>query len=120
MKKLSVIAQEQGKSLAELKEKGPEDTDLRVDPNGYDAVPEQGKPKNSEIDNYFFLPALGSYNDDKLIQLGSNGTYWSSSTCINSARRSRYLYAYVLTFASNEVVVFGTNRTSGYIAQPFK
>lgn len=120
LKKLSVIAQEQGKSLAELKEKGPEDTDLRVDPNEYDAVPEQGKPKNSEIDNYFFLPALGSYNDDKLIQLGSNGTYWSSSTCINSARRSRYLYAYVLTFASNEVVVFGTNRTSGYIAQPFK
>lgn len=118
LKKLSVIAQEQGKSLAELKEKGPEDTDLRVDPNGYDAVPEQGKPKNSEIDNYFFLPALGSYNSGQLIELGSKGTYWSSSTCISTSRR--HLYAYVLTFAKDDVSMLGTNRITGYIAMPFK
>ncbi|KGF42177.1 hypothetical protein HMPREF0647_11090 [Prevotella bivia DNF00320] len=118
LKKLSVIAKENNKNLADLKESAFDGTDWRTNSKEDGVTPKQGKPKNSEIDNYFFLPALGSYNGGQLIELGSKGTYWSSSTCISPSRR--HLYAYVLTFAKDDVSMLGTNRITGYIAQPFK
>lgn len=81
-KKASVIASENGKGSADkLKEKAP---------NGKDYVHEQPfitPPDNKNIEqkapdnrsNYFFLPAMGRYENGKLIEFGSYGRYWTST-----------------------------------------
>ena len=115
LKKLSVIAQENGKELADLKLKDPKDKDLRASSDYYYISPKSGKPADSEIDKYFFLPALGHYDDGKLHYLGFHGYYWSSS-----AYPSISSSAYSLTFNSGSVDLNNNNRVIGFLAQPFE
>ena len=114
-KKLSVIAQENGKEPAALKLYDPDGKDFRVSFDYYYTSPESGKPADSEIDKYFFLPALGYYRDGQLTYFGSGGFYWSSSTAPGSSD-----WAYHLTFHSNSVDLYGSPRSYGQIPQPFK
>ena len=114
-KKLSVIAQENGKEPAALKLYDPDGKDLRVSFDYYYTSPESGKPADSEIDKYFFLPALGYYRDGQLTYFGSGGFYWSSSTAPGSSD-----CAYHLTFHSNSVDLYGSPCSYGQIPQPFK
>ena len=116
LKKLSVIAQENGKKPADLKLKGPKGNDLRASYEYYSISPKNGKPSDSVIDNYFFLPALGYCDYGKLRFLGSSGYYWSSS-----ADPSDSGGAYALYFVSGLVDVgYGDFRSCGYVAQPFE
>lgn len=115
LKKLSVIAKEKDKQLADLKLKNPEDIDMRTTYNFYQVVPIDGKPNDSEINNYFFLPALGYYYSDQLSDFGSSGNYWSSSTHPNDSG-----YVYFLNFNSGSVLVNVTSRDCGVVAQPFE
>lgn len=118
LKKLSVIAQENGKALADFKLTDPNGADLRTSYSSYDVSPISGKPADSEIGNYFFLPALGYYNFfGQLCDLGSDGNYWSSSA---SADPSDSGYAYYLDFDSGSVAVYDSERSLGYVAQPFE
>ena len=116
LKKLSVIAQENGKKPADLKLKDPKGNDLRASYDYYSISPKNGKPSDSVIDNYFFLPALGWYDKGKLSYLGSLGNYWSSS-----ADPSDSGGAYALYFNSGLMDVgYGDFRRYGYVAQPFE
>ena len=125
LKKLSVIAQENNKKLAELKQKDPNGIDLRKSYKNYEVSLEKSRPSDSEIDNYFFLPALGGYFGGKLYSLGSwGGYYWSSS-----ANPGNSNYAYYLSFDNNYLKVeaengmpngTGKGRGNGFVAQPFK
>ncbi|MES4922267.1 hypothetical protein ABVC70_10175 [Hoylesella timonensis] len=118
LKKLSVIAQESSKEPAALKEKDPKGNDLRASSSNdtYGISPTNGKPADSEIDKYFFLPALGYCYKGQLNGLGSDGYYWSSSAYpgISSG-------AYVLDFRSGNVKLhYHFYRDIGYVAQPFE
>lgn len=119
LKKLSVIAQEQGMQLAKMKEVAPNGVNLitirNFDSDNYTISPRSGKPNNSEISKYFFLPALGYYHSDRLNRLGSDGYYWSSSA-YHSASSS----AYFLNFISGSVSVNYYLRGLGYVAHPFE
>ena len=115
LKKLSVIANENNKQLADLKLKNHEGIDMRTTYNFYEVVPIDGKPNDSEINNYFFLPALGYYGSGQLSDFGSNGNYWSSS-----AHPSDSGYVYFLNFNSGSVLVNVTSRDYGVVAQPFE
>lgn len=115
LKKLSVIAKEKNKQLADLKLKNHEGIDMRTTYNFYEVVPIDGKPNDSEINNYFFLPALGYYGSGQLSDFGSNGNYWSSS-----AHPSDSGYVYFLNFNSGSVLVNVTSRDYGVVAQPFE
>ena len=117
LKKLSVIAQENGKELSALKLEDPNNKDLRASSDYYYISPANGKPADSEISKYFFLPALGCYISGKLYDLGSRGNYWSSS-----ANPSNSSYAYNLYFTSDLVNLNSLNlgRGNGYVAQPFE
>ena len=124
LKKLSVIAQENNKKLVELKQKDPNGNDLRKSYKNYWVNLEDGKPSNSEIDNYFFLPALGCYYAGELNYLGHWGYYWSSS-----ANPGNSSYAYYLFFDYTTINVkaengrsndTGKGRGNGFVAQPFK
>ena len=115
LKKLSVIAQENGKTLAELKLKDPNGTNLLTSANNYSISPISGKPADSEIGKYFFLPALGYYLEGQLYVLGSSGSFWSSSADPGNSE-----FAYFLDFGSGSVAVEGVFRDNGCVAQPFE
>lgn len=116
LKKLSVIAEENGKQLADLKKADPDGRTLRDD-NLYSSVwCKQGKPASSEISKYFFLPALGHYSDGYLQGFGSDGYYWSSSASYNM----HYAPSYNLCFNGVSVSLLRFNRECGFVAQPFE
>ena len=115
LKKLSVIAQENGKEPSALKLKDPKGNDLRASSDYYYISPANGKPADSEIGKYFFLPALGYYGNGKLYYLGSDGRYWSSSAGPSSSS-----YACDLYFSSRGVGLDYSDRSFGFVAQPFE
>ena len=115
LKKLSVIAQENGKEPAALKQADPRGNDLRISTDYYTISPKNGKPADSVIGNYFFLPALGNYGDGELNHLGSDGYYWSSSAYPSNSSYACYLYFY-----SGSVYLYGNSRNNGFVAQPFE
>lgn len=115
IKKLNIIAQEQGKELADLKVKNHLGIDMRSTKKAYSKPPLIGKPSASEISKYFFLPALGYYYDGKLNFFASKGYYWSST-----ASPDRSDYAYYLHISNSRVFVSYFLRENGFIAQPLE
>ena len=114
LKKLSVIAKDAGKEPAALKDADPNGTNLLTSDERYGIPPKLGKPADSVIGNYFFLPALGYYDNGKLTDLGSYGYYWSSSASPSNS------YAYGLYFGSDGVGLGSDGRNYGLVAQPFE
>ena len=115
LKKLSVIAKDAGKEPAALKDADPNGKNLLTSYQSYNISPANGKPADSVIGNYFFLPALGRYTNGTLDSLGSNGGYWSSS-----AYPSDSSGAYCLSFYSGGVYLHNGYRSNGFVAQSFE
>ncbi|MDY3105204.1 MAG: hypothetical protein SOW45_10975 [Prevotella sp.] len=117
LKKLSVIAEENGKKPAELKQNDPNGKNLLTfsNPQSYKFPPKFGKPSDSEIGKYFFLPAMGHYTQGDTYHFGFGGSYWSS-TADPSYNRG----AYCLNFFYGAVELYYEPRTRGCIAQPFE
>lgn len=115
LKKLSVIAQENGKELADLKLKDPKGNNLLTSSDFYSVSPKSGKPADSEISKYFFLPALGVYSSGQPYGLGSEGDYSSSSACPSISS-----LAYDLNFNIVRVTLNSIYRDDGCVAQPFE
>ena len=129
LKKLSVIAREQHKTVDELKKKAPDGIDYTRSTNipGGDhfhggEVQQYGKPSN--IDDYFCLPLIGGYKPDGGDFTNSNrwfagadspavGFYWSSTPAPGSLDK-----AYVLEisfFPSQKTFAIRTmNRQYGF------
>ena len=82
-KKQSVIAADEGKSIADLKSAAPNGSNYAG--YTYDAsftkTPIEGKPSN--LNDYFYLPALGEYMHASLGNVGEKGLYWSTSPLEN-------------------------------------
>ena len=118
LKKLSVIAQESGKELAALKQADPNGKNLLASYDSYTISSAKGKPADSEIDKYFFLPGLGFYVMGKLTSFGTYspyGFFWSSSAHPSISDSAYYLY-----FGSGLVSVDSHLRSNGIVAQPFE
>ena len=87
-------------------------TDWRTNGNGRSWSVSQTLPDAADAGNYFYLPALGSYNSGQLSNVGNYGYYWLSSAYPwygNSA--------YNLYFGSGSVGVSNNNRGVGYRAE---
>ena len=92
-------------------------TDLRTTYKNYNntnsSIINSGVPSAADAGNYFYLPALGYYNDGRLNSVGSNGFYWSSSALPWDSYN-----AYTLKFDSGGVVGFSNlGRNSGFRAE---
>ena len=80
-------------------------TDMRTTFKEYDNTSSSlnsGLPSVADAGNYFYTPALGSYNTGRLSSVGSSGYYWSSSANPGDSN-----YAYFLGFYSGHVYVSG-------------
>ena len=88
-------------------------TDMRTTYKSYSntssSINTSGLPSVADAGNYFYLPALGYYYFDKLVYVGGDGNYWSSS-----AYPFGKIYAYRLIFTRNFVTIDQQNRTQGF------
>ena len=74
------------------------------------------RPSDSEITDYFFLPAYGMYSSGMLGGFGSYGAYWSSSSNPEFGGGQ----AYYLSFLYNEVAVTINTRGYGFPGRAFE
>ena len=70
-------------------------------------------PSAADAGNYFYLPALGHYNFDKLYVVGRYGLYWSSSPYSWPSN-----YAYYMEFHNGFATVRSGYRFYGYRVEP--
>ena len=90
-------------------------TDLRTTSKYYqnnNSSINSGLPSAADANNYFYLPALGSYTAGRLYNVGVLGLYWSSSAYPWVSKR-----AYYLRFLSGYIQVLNDNHTSGFRAE---
>ena len=98
------------------KDKDPNEQDVREDPSGnfYYSISKKTAPSASEINQYFYLPALGQYSNDRLYSVGSQGFYWSSNGFSWDDETAQYL-----VFDKSSIQMHFCYRYSGLVAQPF-
>ena len=113
-KKKSVLLAE-GNYNTEISADGT--TDLRTTYKYYSntnsSIKNSGLPSAADANKYFYLPALGFYRSGQPYDVGSIGSYWSSSADPWGSFR-----AYNLSFNSVYVGVGNGNRNDGHRVEP--
>ena len=95
-------------------------TDLRTTWKNYNnnnsSINNSGLPSAADANKYFYLPALGFYNLGRLVSVGRNAFYWSSS-----ANPSESNNACNLGFGSGNAGVYcGNDRYGGFRVDGFE
>ena len=93
-------------------------TDLRTTTKTYtnsnSSIVNSGLPTATEVNNYFYLPALGLYDvTGELFNIDLVGYYWSSSAPSQSTS------AYYMAFASGTVSINSSYRGTGHYVRKF-
>ena len=115
IKKQSVIASENSKTVLQLKDKDPFGYDNRGNLTSTPSAPmhsgsfsvtplAQGKPTN--ISNYFYLPALGSYYSGTLY-IDKLGSYWGSTPHTGDSASAGF------SFSGNQIFIAWFSRSIG-------
>ena len=86
-------------------------TDWRTNQTSDDWSVSQTLPSAADAHNYFYLPALGTYDFGQLNFIGSSGGYWSSSAVSSS-------FACYMYFTSTGVRVLFHTRRYGMMIEP--
>ena len=89
--------------------------DLRISYNSFENPLLSSLPSASEANQFFYLPALGSYEPGKLIDMAQYGYYWSSS-----ANPFNKFFAYGIFFTPGSIKVYDYRRERGFWAQKFE
>ena len=69
-------------------------TDWRTTGKTHGWTSSQTLPSAADAGNYFYLPALGNYQYDKMINVGFGGHYWTSSALTWSNQDAFLLFFY--------------------------
>ena len=123
LKKLSRIAADQHVTTTYMKTKGVNGVDMRthtivIMTTPYFTIPKQTLPNAAEQADYFYLPALGSYNNGAFQECGRNGYYWSSTAAPTGGNGNAWLMSISKDYL--DMHDFGSDRRGGIIAAPFK
>ena len=108
------IASTEHTTLVAMKNAAPDGHDLRIFPGGGSNTSIiSGAPSASEIDDYFYLPAIGGYYNGSFRYIGENATYWTST--------GYYFGGSAFSMSFGETYVGGVygSRSEGVRAQPF-
>ena len=92
----------------------PDGTDFRFGGTN-SSTPSHTLPSASEINKYFYLPALGCYAPLVLQRVGEYGMYWTST-----ASNWNKDFAFMLQFTSSNVVATVYPRAYGLRVQAFE
>ena len=92
-------------------------TDLRIIKKLYDKTPSESLPVVTDINNYFYLPNLGTYRYGQFfIAAWGGGFYWSSSA---DPEYGNTAYRLQFNYHGGGVAVDYFDRDGGLVAQPF-
>ena len=91
---------------------GVDGNDWRTNGGGSSWSVSQTLPDAADANNYFYLPALGSYYSGQLNGVGGYGAYWSSS-----ASSLNNLIACYLRFNNGNVNIYYSGRKYGFRAE---
>ena len=110
------IAMKHGKTITDLKNAGPDNKDHRTIVMSFtNNSLNTGLPTN--IQDYFFLPALGYYMFSQLKFVGRDGAYWSSSADPSGGSQN----ACGLVFRNNVALAYTAYpRAMGNMVQKFE
>ena len=75
----------------------------------------RSRPSDTEINDYFFLPALGQYYNGWMLGFGEAGFYWSLSANLWGTPDSYDLY-----FTPYQIGLFGSSRKTGHLIRTFE
>ena len=75
----------------------------------------RSRPSDTEINDYFFLPALGQYYNGWMLGFGESGFYWSLSANLWGTPDSYDLY-----FTPYQIGLFGSSRKTGHLIRTFE
>lgn len=114
LKKLDKIAQQYGKTVAQLKQAAPNGTNYATSGTApsVDVAPLQGNLSSNS--DFFYLPALGYYKDGKLIGTGQEAYFWLSTPSFLSGK------AYNIGFNKVNVTLGNIGRNSGFLVRKFE
>ena len=123
LKKLSRIAADKHVTTAYMKTKAIDGVDMRthtiiIMTTPYFTIPKQTLPDAAEQADYFYLPALGEYENGVFQECGRNGHYWSSTAAPTGWSTEAWHMSIRKEFL--DMHDFGSDRRSGIIAAPFK
>ena len=90
-------------------------TDWRIVSENQSWSVSQTPPSAADASNYFYLPALGGYNNGQLTAVGIGCDYWSSS-----ADPTNIMIAYILDIDNGGVRVMRTGRHNGLRVDGFE
>ena len=114
LKKQSVIAAEQTpiKTISDLKTAAPDGTDYRTIPHPTFTNSSIAVDKPTNLNDYFYLPARGSYLYGGTLQnVGEEGFYWSCTPDLWN-----WYFAGMIELSQNQVIVNTTASSSnGFI-----
>ena len=106
LKKKAKIASDNGKTISDIENKAPDNTDWRIatsDVNLWQKSTNLPPPSSGDINDYFFLPALGNANDSPSVKSfymdGDNASFWSSSA--SASTNLVFKVAFGFTFYMN-------------------
>ena len=123
LKKLSRIAADKHVTTAYMKTKAIDGVDMHthtiiIMTTPYFTIPKQTLPDAAEQADYFYLPALGEYENGVFQECGRNGHYWSSTAAPTGGDTEAWHMSIRKEFL--DMHDFGSDRRSGIIAAPFK
>ena len=118
LKKKAKIASENSQTLNSMSNISPVGIDYRVTYWAGSAYPIQsGHPNDSEISDYFYLPALGFTFTGTPGSIGEGGWFWTSTAYTWAPYVN---YAYASSFSNGYFNIVGNSRAYGYLARPFE
>ncbi len=109
LKKKAKIASDNGKTISDIENKAPDNTDWRIatsNVNLSQKITNQTPPSSGDINDYFFLPAIGAANDGPSLKLfsmtGQDASFWSSSATAILSQDTAYGFNYFIN-GNNEL-----------------
>ena len=109
LKKKAKIASDNGKTISDIENKAPDNTDWRIATSASfnQKVTNLTPPSSVDINDYLFLPAIGSANDKpslKSFYIDGNANFWSSSASTGSLSSVAFAFMFFMN-GNNELVL---------------
>ena len=109
LKKKAKIASDNGKTISDIENKAPDNTDWRIatsNVNLSQKITNQTPPSSGDINDYFFLPAIGGANDNPSLKIfsmtGQDASFWSSSATAILSQDTAFGFNYFIN-GNNEL-----------------
>lgn len=128
LKKKAKIASDNGKTISDIENKAPDNTDWRIatsEVKFHQTFTSLTPPSSVDINDYLFLPAFGNANDAPSVKAfymtGQHANFWSSSANTSVNQGTAIGLTYIINNNNElEIFIFSNNSRKGNILNAWK